>query len=200
MQVIEQGRSVAAEARRAQIVAATVAVIADDGYGAASFARIAERAELSSTRLISYHFAGKDELMAAVVASVVQAIGHDVGRRVGAEAAAAGQLRAYIEGVVAFTDSRRAEMRALLQIALAGALPAETAADDVAPGHLETILRQGQTDGEFRSFDPQVMAMAVQRVVESLPFALQSQPDLDCTAFAAEVVTIFDLATRQDRR
>ena len=60
-------RSFASEARRAQIVAATMQVIAEDGLAQASFARIAERAGLSSTRLISYHFAGKDELIEAVV-------------------------------------------------------------------------------------------------------------------------------------
>lgn len=43
-----------ATARQAQIVAATVNVIADVGYGKTSFARIAERAGLSSPRLISY--------------------------------------------------------------------------------------------------------------------------------------------------
>ncbi|MEP7024912.1 MAG: TetR family transcriptional regulator, partial [Actinomycetota bacterium] len=50
-------RSVTAMARRSQIVTATIDVIAEVGFGQASFARIAERAGLSSTRLISYHFA-----------------------------------------------------------------------------------------------------------------------------------------------
>ncbi len=41
--------------RRAQIV-----VLGEHGYGQTSFARIAKEAGLSGTRLISYHFAGKD--------------------------------------------------------------------------------------------------------------------------------------------
>lgn len=199
MQVTERvARSFTAEARRAQIVHATVVVIAAEGLARASFARIAAQAGISSTRLISYHFTGKDELVGAVVAHVVGSIGEFVGRAVSAESASAGQLRAYIEAVVAFTASHRGEMRALLQIVLAGGLPAGTGADDAVPGHLEAILRRGQADGEFRAFDPRVMAIAVQRAVEALPFVLESEPDLDCTAFGHELVTLFDRATRRE--
>src|SRR5664280_2542101 len=74
-------RSVTATARRAQIVAATIDVIVESGYPQASFARIAERAGLSSTRLISYHFAGKAELIAAVVTEVTTAIGQHMAQR-----------------------------------------------------------------------------------------------------------------------
>lgn len=124
------------------------------------------------------------------------ALGGAVGREVEAQTTATGQLRAYIEGVAAFTDGHRAEMQALLQILLAGALPSGTGADDAVPDHVEQILRRGQATGEFRAFDPRVLAMAVQRSVEALPFALQSQPELDCAAGGSELATAFDLATR----
>ena len=197
MQVTPTARTSTATGRRSQIITATIQLVADDGYAQASFARIAERAGLSSTRLISYHFAGKAELVSAVVEHVVSAIGDAVGHRVRQEGSAAGRLRAYIEGVVDFTDGHRAEMATLLQILLAGALPSGAGADEAVPGHVVAILRQGQADGEFRDFDPTVMALAVQRSVESLPFALRSDPELDCTAFAAELVTLFELATRR---
>jgi hypothetical protein len=82
---------------------------------------------------------------------------------------------------------------------LSGGLPPGTAADDAVPGHVEAILRQGQAAGEFRDFDPRVMALAVQRAVEALPFALESEPDLDCVAFGRELVTLFALATRRSQ-
>ena len=56
--------------RRAQIVEATIGCLADLGWTQTSYARIAERAGLSSTRLISYHFADKDELMTEIVGQV----------------------------------------------------------------------------------------------------------------------------------
>ncbi len=192
----DKPRSATADARRSQIVSATIDVIAADGYAQASFARIAERAGLSSTRLISYHFAGKNELILAVVEQVLTSIGGAVGQRVRAESTAAGQLRAYIEGVVSFTAAHRDEMRALLQLVLAGALPGGTGADEAVPPHLEHLLHRGQEAGEFRAFDARVMALAVQRAVEALPFALESEPDLDCDAFSRELVTLFELGTR----
>ena len=186
-----------AEARRRQIVEATIAVVAEEGFGQASFARIASRAGLSSTRLISYHFADKEDLVWELVTTVVSAIGADVGRRVQAERTAAGRLEAYIRGVVEHTTRNRDAMRALLRVVLAGALPAGTGVEVKAPGHLEELLRDGQTAGEFRDFDVVVMALTVQRAVEALPFLLESEPELDVDAFADELVTLFDLATRR---
>ena len=58
-------------ARRAQIVAAAIEVIVEEGIGQASLARIAGRAGISKG-VVSYHFAGKDALMTQVVVSVYE--------------------------------------------------------------------------------------------------------------------------------
>lgn len=187
-------RSVASTARRAQIIEATIAVVADEGFARASFGRIAERAGLSSTRLISYHFAGKDELVGAVVAHVIGAIGTYVGERVRRETTPSGRLRAYITSTVEFADEHRAEMRALLQVVLSGAWDGTPSGPPVT-GHLEEMLLAGQRAGEMRPFDVRVMAATVQRAVEGVPFQLQSEPDLDCAAYAVELVDLFDRAT-----
>lgn len=189
-------RSATASARRAQIITATIAVIAEEGFGHATFARIAEHAELSSTRLISYHFAGKDELVEAVVAHVFERIGRFMYERVSAAADARGRLRAYIEGNVEFIATNRAEMKALLEIILGGGLPADPAGYGKAASHVEQILRDGQEAGVFREFDPRVMATAVQRSIEGLLFLLYTEPGLDTAAYAGELVTLFELGTR----
>jgi AcrR family transcriptional regulator len=194
---VESVRSITAQARRAQIIAATIDVLAEIGYRQTSFARITERADLSSTRLISYHFAGKDELIAAVAGEVIAAIGEHLGQRLAAQTSAAGRLRGYIEGMVQFTAEHRAPMKALLEIFLNGGLQYDANTDQGVVGHVEAILRQGQADGEFRAFDPRVVATAVQRAVEGLPFLLQATPELDCLAYGRELVTLFDLGTRR---
>ncbi|NPD03774.1 TetR family transcriptional regulator [Nocardioides sp. zg-1308] len=191
-------RSATSAARRAQILDATIEVIAEEGFARASFARIAERAGLSSTRLISYHFAGKDELVAALVEHVVSGIGEHVGALVGAETTARGRLRAYVEGVVGHADSHRAQMSALLQVVLSGAWGAGGPVGPSDASHLERILRQGQEAGELRDFDVRVVAATVQRAVEGVPLQLQADPGLDCAAYAAELVELFDRATRAD--
>ncbi|HVV22105.1 MAG TPA: TetR family transcriptional regulator [Pseudonocardiaceae bacterium] len=196
MPVTDVERSPAAAARRAQIITATIEVIADEGFAQASFARIAQHAGLSSTRLISYHFAGKDELIAAVVQHVFEQIGTYMTERVSDATDAWDRLRAYIEGNVEFIDTHRAPMRALMAIVLAGGLPRGAADDHTAESYLETILRQGQAEGTFRDFDPRVLAMTVQRAVEGLPFLLAAEPDFDTAAYARELVTLFERGTR----
>jgi AcrR family transcriptional regulator len=189
-------RSVTSRARRSQIIAATVEVIAEVGYAQASFARIADRAGLSSTRLISYHFAGRDELMSSVAEEVISAIGAYMTSRLADVRSAPARLAGYIEGVVEFIASNRSRMKALTDIFLAGALNYDAERDETVVSPLEAILRQGQAEGDFRDFDPRVMAVVVQRAVDGLPFLLESGPDLDCAAYANELVTLFDLATR----
>ncbi|MER5650548.1 TetR/AcrR family transcriptional regulator [Streptosporangium sp. NPDC002524] len=196
--------SLAATARRAQIVEAAIETIAELGYGQASFARIAERAGLSSTRLISYHFQGKNELIAQVVAEVYREIGEFMSERVRAEATAGGAIRAYITGNVEFIATHRVRMRALYEIFVNyrgedGERSHDAATDLRTLSHIEEILRWGQREGEFRAFEPRVMAMSIQRSVDGLPFLLEADPDVDTTLYAAELVTIFDLATRSGR-
>lgn len=194
-------------ARRTQIVAATIEVIGEDGFAQASFARIAERAGLSSTRLISYHFANKDELIAAVVQHVLVGIGEYVGARTDAAERAEGTsnataiLRAYIEGNVAFIDQHRAHMHALLQIVLAsGGLPGgeDDTTDQPTELPLEGLLRHGQSTGEFRTFDVPTVGGAIQRAIEGLPFLLAAQPDLDCDLYGAELVELYLRGVSQD--
>lgn len=200
MQVIDEAgqRSLTTRARRAQIVRATIAVIATEGYRQATFARIAEQAGLSSTRLISYHFAGKEDLVSAVVHQVVGDMGAWVGERVTAESTARGMLRAYIEGVVTYSAGHRDELVALLQIVTGGGFPPSVQAEASAAVHVERILTEGRRTGEFRDFDVRVMAMAVQRAVEGVALALAADRDQDVDGYAAELSTAFDLATRRD--
>jgi AcrR family transcriptional regulator len=183
-------------ARRAQIVQAAIEAIAEAGYRGATFARIARQAGLSSTGLISYHFAGRDELIGEVVATVIGDIGAFMTQRMAGVSGPSAALRAYIEGNAEFTAAHRAEMKALLEIFLNGGLPYDASTERAALSPLEEILRAGQRSGEFRAFDPTVLATLIQRAVDGLPFLLAAKPDLDVAAYAAEVVTTFELATR----
>lgn len=192
-----EARSVTGTARRAQLVGATIEVIAEAGYGQTSFARIAEHAGLSSTRLISYHFTNKSELIAAAAQDVIETISQFMAQRMQAETNAAGMLRAYIEGTCEFTASHRQQMKALIEIVLGGGIGDLPDTDQPAIGHVEQILLLGQANSEFREFDARVVATTIQRAVEGLPFLLESSPDLDCAAYGRELVTLFELGTKR---
>jgi AcrR family transcriptional regulator len=203
MQARSRSRSVSRSftdtARRAQIVTAAIETIADLGYRRASFAQIARRAGLSSTGLISYHFASKGELIGEIVSEVVAAIGAFMAKRMADTAGPREALGAYIEGNCQFTAEHRTEMKALLEIFINGGFEYGTEDERAALSPIEQILVAGQAAREFRDFDINVMASLVQRAIDGLPFLLASQPELDIAAYSREVCNVFDLATRRQQ-
>jgi AcrR family transcriptional regulator len=192
--------TVTASARRAQIVTAAIDTIAELGYGNASFARIAKRAGISSTRLISYHFDDKAELVRAVVAAVIgEATDYMVKRMRTAGGTRTDTMATYIESNLEFIAEHPAAIRAVLEIA------ANARTEDgrplVAPGdvddpvsRLATMFREGQQAGEFRVFDPVVMAVTLRAAID----AAASRPGLDPHAYGAELVALFTHAVRRD--
>lgn len=179
-------------ARRSQIVEAAIDTIATEGLARASFARIARTAGLSSTGLISYHFAGKQELMDEVVRVVLAEFAAFVEERMTAETGPAAELRAFIVANVEFASKHRTRLLAALDIARAGRAPAFGV--DVAG--LAELLRVGQRYGEFRFFDADLMAMAVRSVLDGVLNRLAVDPDADHGAYTEELATLFELATR----
>jgi AcrR family transcriptional regulator len=194
-----QARTVTEQARRSQIVDAAIETIADVGYAKASFARIAERAGLSSTGLISYHFANKGELIEEAALSVITEIGAFVHHRVTAAAGAPDRLRAYILGTTEFIGTHRTQMKALLDIFVNGGMSYDASDEQQVLSPIEQLLTDGQRNGDFRDFDVRVMATAIQRAVDGLPLLLQAHPDVDPSAYGEELATLFDLATRMER-
>lgn len=182
-------------ARKAQIVGAAIGAISELGLGRASYKRIAERAGIPSTGLITYHFDSREDLIDHVVGSVYDAMGEFMSERVAGHATATAALEAYIRGIAEFMRERPVETRALLAVYLGGALDADNASGAPA-GPLEHMLRAGQRAGEFRDFDARVMATAIQRSLDGMPFLAAADRDLDADAYAAEIVEIFVRATR----
>jgi len=194
----EPGRTFTETARRAQIVRAAIATIAELGYRNASFAQIAKRAGLSSTGLISYHFEGREELIQQVVEEVVGAIGAHMAAAMADCGSATEALRTYIVANVEFIGAHREEMKALLEIFLNGGFEYDPATEQQVLSHVRDILRSGQRSGEFRRFDPVVMATLIQRAVDGLPFLLAADPRLDVRSYGTEVATVFQLATKAE--
>ncbi|HZE41652.1 MAG TPA: TetR family transcriptional regulator [Stackebrandtia sp.] len=190
-----------ANARRAQIVAAAVDTIAELGYARASFAKIAERAELSSTRLISYHFKGKFDLIQAVVDEALALADDYMGPRIRAASTKTEALDAYIRSNMEYMREYPNHVRAMVDIFN----NAQDEGADVSSGNLGTavdLLTEqfaiGQRDGEFRDFDPLVMAASLRGSIDAAAAQLAHNPDLDVDAYGAELAELFRLATRKD--
>ncbi|MBF6048626.1 TetR family transcriptional regulator [Streptomyces sp. NRRL B-1677] len=192
-------------ARRAQIVNAAIEVIADAGYAKASFARIARAAGLSSTGMISYHFAGKDDLMREVVAEVSRVADAHVRPRMEERTGARARLRAFIEASVGLADAYPKHVPAMVDV-LAHLRDDDPSRRDVL-GTLESAadvqierMREAQRSGEFREFDPRVMATAIRAAVDATVTRAGREPDFDAEAAGRELADLFDHATRRTER
>ena len=195
-------RTFTESARRAQIVEVAIRVAATAGYANTSFARIAKEAGLSSTGIISYNFAGKDDLMREVVVEVWRAIEAYIGPKVEAAAGARAKLRAYIEANTAFLEDYPNHLRALVEVVTN--LPRDgadranfLARMDAALDFHTDYIRQAQAAGEFRAFDPRVMVIAIQGAIDAVVMRKTREPDLDAAACGRELAELFDHATRK---
>ncbi|WP_316525926.1 TetR/AcrR family transcriptional regulator [Kitasatospora brasiliensis] len=197
------GRSLTTDARRTQIVAATIETVAELGYARASFAQIAKRAKLSSVRLISYHFEDKEDLFRALVGTVQEAAQAFMRPRIQARPEPAAQLAAYIEANLEFLAEHPVEVRALVDV-LANARREDgsplvsSASFDTPVALLVEHLRNGQLSGDFRPFDAEAMATAIRASIDAAANRLSAGDDFDARAYGRELVTLFTLATRNE--
>jgi AcrR family transcriptional regulator len=190
-------------ARRAQIVQAAIDTIAAVGYRRASLAAIAKHAGVSKS-IISYHFAGKDDLIRQIVQQAFTASTAVVRPRVEAQMTAAAMLREYIVASVEFMDANRNHMIALVEIVAAfrssEASPFGPADMEFAVDELRQLLRWGQEQGEFREFSDEVMAVAIRSIIDSLPPRIAMRRDIDLKSYAQEIGDLFAIATDMPRQ
>jgi AcrR family transcriptional regulator len=191
-------RTFVSSARRAQIVDAAIETVAEVGYARASLSLIAVRLGISKG-VISYHFAGKDDLIAEVVSHVLQRGRAYMLPRIEAQTTGPEMLRAYIQSNLEFIRDNPNQLRAVVEIVratIAGAKSPFGGNRDGAMQILAEQLARFQDAGEFRrDFDPNAMAMAIRAVIDVAPSRL-SDPDFDIDSYTHETVTLFELATR----
>ncbi|MCK2218872.1 TetR/AcrR family transcriptional regulator [Actinomadura sp. ATCC 31491] len=194
----QKSRSFIEDARRAQIVAAAVEVIAEVGFAQASLARIAKRAGISKG-LISYHFAGKDELMVEVVERTYGAIVERVVADMQGVESARQLLRTQVMSVAGYMRGHRSELKALGEIFgnlrdADGGLHYGIKSNEEIYRALEQIYRFGQSTGEFREFDVRVMAVTHSASVDAMFGYWAANPDHDLEAHARHLADLLERA------
>jgi TetR/AcrR family fatty acid metabolism transcriptional regulator len=200
-QTADQGRQSFIEAaRRAQIIECAIDAIAELGFAQASLAQIAKRAGVS-TGVISYYFAGKDDLIRAVAAHVYAVGEAHIDPMVSREGSLRVALLSFIEASVDFIAVKPRYPVAIMNIIRAGRAEGGKPRFDPAVGEarrlgFNNILLRGQELGEFRPFNVDVMTITIIESLDCIPQQVVENPDLDLKAYAAELVTLFDRATR----
>jgi AcrR family transcriptional regulator len=194
----DDNRSFVSSARRAQIVEAAIETIAEVGYANASLSRIAVRLGISKG-VISYHFSGRDDLIAEIVSQVLQQARAYMQPRIEAQTTGSEMLRAYIESNLEFIRDNPNQLKAVMEIARAavaeGKRPFRLNAD-AGLRILAEMLTRFQNTGDLRpDFDPDAMAMAIRASIDAATRRL-IDPAFDIDQYANEIATLFHLATR----
>lgn len=174
---------------------AAIATIAEVGIGSASFARIAQRAGLSSTGIISYHFAGRSDLINAVVARVVADGQAYIGPRIKAAKPGVDQLRTYITANLEFMAENPDGIVAVADVLSVREADARTSpyAEFHTAGidHLSNFFQEGQKKGLFCDFDASVMALAIRAAIDEAAYRCRADPDFDPMMFGDELARLF---------
>jgi AcrR family transcriptional regulator len=182
------------------LVECAIEVIAEEGFAQASLSRIAQRAGVAKS-VVLYHFANKDELVEQVLTAVAMASAEALPERIAAAGTAWEKLRVIIESLVEFMDRHRTYTLAALETwNMTRSLPGRLrlVAERGGVDGIRQLLIEGQQNGEFGEFDPHVMAVMVRQGIDAAGLEAAINPDADLTAFAAELVAMFDRATRRE--
>ena len=189
------------QARRRQIIEASIASIAEEGYAGASLAKIAGRVGIGKS-VVLYHFKGKDALLRATVGRIYDEIWTFVRPRLEAEKTAGRQLRAYIESEFEFLERHREQLLALSFILpnhrdAKGRLVLLQESQKVCMEFVCSMLERGRKSGEFRDFALRPMAATLMHAINGALEEWVRAPSLSLSAYSDELVQIFDRATRR---
>ena len=190
------------QARRRQIVDAAIATVAGEGFGAASLAAIARTAGVSKG-VISYHFAGKEELMEACVERVFTGIAERVVPKLEG-LGALDTIREHILAVAHDGLTHRDEIVAVGEIVTHlrtrdGALRYTNADNEPLYQGLEYMYAAAEAEGVARPFDHRVMAVTVQAGLDAMFVYWGAHPDHDLMAHAGQLADLVVAAVRAPR-
>jgi TetR/AcrR family transcriptional regulator, fatty acid metabolism regulator protein len=194
------GQTFTGRARREQIVASAIEVIAEGGYAQASVAKIAARVGISKS-VVLHHFDSKDAIVMAIVMDVATRGARQMLPAMAAAATAMEELAAYIRVNCRFIDENRQDSLAMLDILtsyrsengqrLDEVLAAGTAppGDDLSKLDPVSIFARGVGSGEFPPLSPVLSAVAVRASIDGMVWTLAREPTFDIRGYAEELVT-----------
>lgn len=184
-----------------QLVDCAIDAIAELGFQSTSVAEVARRAGVSKG-VVTYHFAAKDDLIFAVVATIFDSITESLETDLRATSPRT-FVADYINAWVHYYRTRTRYVLAIGEIwgnfrddggnhhfgpqALAGEL-----------GVVQHVLELGQAEGSLGEFDARVMAITIKAALDALLTQLASDPELELERYGAELVRVFERATRKE--
>ncbi|MFH4934148.1 TetR/AcrR family transcriptional regulator [Staphylococcus cohnii] len=173
-----------ADARREQMMDATIKTLNEIGYKKVSLSKIAKKAGIS-TSLISYHFSGKDDLIQHTFLYLIQQEFHYIQEKVKSIENIPKQLVAYINASLDYQYLKPENNIALIEIVFNARnsenipyyLLDDDEEDDLLKNLLRDILIKGQMSGCFSDFHPEIMTVMIQGIISESMLSPQKRLD-----------------------
>lgn len=189
------------QARRAQIVEAAGATVAEVGYAQTSLARIADTAGISKG-VITYHFATKDEILRMVATQFFDNAWEYMEERIMAQDTAAGQLRAWLGAELEYFGTHRTEFLAMSDVVAnhRGGDGSHAFVDEFEEEitGLSDILSQGQQEDQFREFETRSVAKIILRTIDGVLTSWALDPTIDLPEQTLVLLDFIDHAIRAE--
>ncbi|MEO8541407.1 MAG: TetR/AcrR family transcriptional regulator [bacterium] len=182
-------------ARRAQIIEAALATIAELGFMNASLAQIANRAGISKS-VIGYYFPTKDDLVQKA-AEHFYVTGHaEMMATLGKIENPTDLLREYIRTNIAYIDQNRVGTRAINEIVTnfrgPDGKPFYKLEDtEILIEGTAAVFTWGQQTGAFREFDTRVMAVTLRGAIDTFAGQLGMNESLDVEHYIEQLTELF---------
>jgi AcrR family transcriptional regulator len=184
-----------AEMRRDQFVTATVAVLAEAGYQAATADRIASRAGVSKG-LLWHYFTDLDDLFETTARQVLRMLSAAAAVNIDLGAPAPVVIRTAVHAAAALRITHGAERRAMREIVLnlrspdGGPRFSQVDLDELYTAQ-EAIFRRGQVDGDFLpDLNPRLLAVTYQGAVDNMLEYLDAYPGTDSDTHADTLAAV----------
>jgi len=200
----KSNRSFIEQARRVQIIEATIDVLAKHGYVNTSFAKIAKHAGISAS-LISYHFKNKEELTMEVYQTIDSTRVANMLASVTGHKTAAEKLRSLIEADLTYMGTRPKLFKALVEVLFSardakGFLELMDNTEQPAISMVEEMLQLGQKNGEFGEFDTHATALIIDGARDQFLAQLSMQSDDNLEVFSKTLTAlIFSYITKGEK-
>lgn len=185
-------RTFTEQARRAQLIEATIDLVAKHGYAGCSLQRIADAAGITKAAVI-YHFASKNEVIKAAYDSVVEAMIAHVTEQVEAAKSAEAMVEAYLTAMIDYVGRNPRHIRMIIEAMVESE---ETGVEDqpTSPGRVQGLANLIDAAKAARAYRKDVdsthLAIILGGAIDSIAAASLTTPDLDLTAATAQLLTL----------
>jgi AcrR family transcriptional regulator len=198
-----QKRSFIEEARRRQIIEASIEVLNEVGYAKASLAKIATKAGIS-TSLTLYHFQDKQTLMQEVIASIEGSWFAYVQEKLQAVTTLPEQLKVFVEANLAYMGTRPKYFGAIIELYFnARDIPKRvySGTDDPSLSYLTKLLTDGQKSGVFKKdFNPVMIAVMIRGSIDQFLGYAAMRYTFDLEAYTAQFMAVLNQVVIEERK